>query len=147
MKKLILAIILACSLNAHSQDLIKVINVVHHENGITDFQGEYRVELPAQLQGVINANQIMDAYKGVYNIVKLDTISNIVYAVFIGAPLNLPFLKVVNNITTGFPYVDEDFYDILEAQYQTFVDGLANFSLMPSDAIIGRKWNGSTWNY
>jgi len=149
MKKIILAVLLAFTLakNAQSQDLIKVINVVHHDDGITDYQGEFRIPLPSALTGVVNAPSIMKAYQGIFNIVGLDTISMVYYAVFITKPLRMPFYKVVNDVTTTTPNMPQDYYDVLEELYSQFETDLNNFSLMPSDAIIGKKWNGTTWQY
>lgn len=148
MKKVILAILfILTTICSYSQDLIKVVNVVHHEDGITDYQGEFRIPLPTALTGVVNAPDIMKAYQGVFNIVGLDTIGLVYYAVFVTKPLRMPFFKVVNDITTSIPNMPQDYYDVLEGLYNEFESDLNNFSLMPSDAIIGKKWNGTSWAY
>lgn len=149
MKKVILAILFtfAINVNASSQDLIKIINVVHQEDGVTDYQGEFRIPLPSALTGVVNAPDIMKAYQGVFNIIGLDTISLNYYAVFITKPLRMPFFKVVNDITTSTPNMPNDYQAVLESLYAEFQNDLNNFQLMPSDAIIGKKWNGTTWAY
>lgn len=147
MKKIILLALCLFSINAFSQDLIRVVNVVHHIDGVTEFQGEFRVPLPTSLQSILNAPQILESYKTVYNIVKLDTIANMVYAVFLGERKSLGFFKVVNNVTTTTPCTANDYYTILEEQYNEFVNGLDNFQIMPSDEIIGKRFNGTTWDY
>ena len=149
MKKLFLAILFAFIFieKSNSQDLIKVINVVHHDDGITDYQGEFRIPLPSALAGVVNAPDIMKSYQGMFNIVGLDTIGLTYYAVFISRPLRMPFFKVVNDITTSTPNMPQDYYDSLIELYNDFATQLNNFSLMPSDAIIGKKWNGTSWAY
>ena len=153
MKKIIIAFLLAtivsCNVprGGHAQALIKVINVVHHADGITDYQGEFRIPLPAPLVGVVNAPDIMKSYQGIFNIIGLDTIGLTYYAVFLSRPLRMPFFKVVNDVTTNTPNMPQDYYDELMTIYEDFESELNNFSLMPSDAIIGRKWNGTTWEY
>jgi hypothetical protein len=153
MKKIIIAFLIAviasCNVprGGHAQSLIKVINVVHHADGITDYQGEFRIPLPPPLVGVVNAPDIMKSYQGVFNIIGLDTIGLTYYAVFLSRPLRMPFFKVVNDVTTNLPNMPQDYYDSLITIYEDFETELNNFSLMPSDAIIGRKWNGTTWEY
>jgi len=152
-KKIIIAFLIAtivsCNVprGGHAQALIKVINVIHHADGITDYQGEFRIPLPQPLVGVVNAPDIMKAYQGVFNIIGLDTIGLTYYAVFLSRPLRMPFFKVVNDVTTNLPNMPQDYYDSLITIYEDFESELNNFSLMPSDAIIGRKWNGTTWEY
>lgn len=154
MKKIIVAfliiVIASCSIprGGKAQDLIKVINVVHHSDGITDYQGEFRIPLPTPLIGVVNAPDIMKSYQGMFNIIGLDTIGLTYYAVFISRPLRMPFFKNdANDVTTNIPNIPQDYYDQLITLYEEFETELNNFSLMPSDAIIGRKWNGLTWEY
>ena len=153
MKKIIIAfliiVIASCNVprGAKAQDLIKIVNVVHHEDGITDYQGEFRIPLPLPLIGVVNAPSIMKSYQGIFNIIGLDTIGLTYYAVFLSRPLRMPFFKVVNDVTTNTPNMPQDYYDELITIYEDFETELNNFSLMPSDAIIGRKWNGTTWEY
>lgn len=154
MKKIIIAFLIAtvvsCNVprGGHAQDLIKIINVVHHDDGITDYQGEFRIPLPTALVGVVNAPDIMKSYQGVFNIIGLDTIGLTYYAVFVSRPLRMPFFKNdTNDVTTNIPNMPEDYYNTLISIYEDFESELNNFSLMPSDAIIGRKWNGTTWEY
>lgn len=153
MKKIIIAFLIAtivsCNVprGGHAQALIKIVNVVHHADGITDYQGEFRIPLPPPLVGVVNAPDIMKSYQGIFNIIGLDTIGLTYYAVFLSRPLRMPFLKVVNDVTTNTPNMPQDYYDELITIYEDFETELNNFSLMPSDAIIGRKWNGTTWEY
>ena len=154
-RKIIIALIIitifaACNVprGGHAQDLIKIINVVHHEDGITDYQGEFRIPLPLPLIGVVNAPDIMKSYQGVFNIIGLDTIGLTYYAVFVSRPLRMPFFKNdANDVTTNIPNMPEDYYNTLISIYEDFESELNNFSLMPSDAIIGKKWNGTSWSY
>ena len=152
--KIILAIIIisifaACNVprGGHAQALIKIVNVVHNSDGITDYQGEFRIPLPPPLIGVVNAPDIMKSYQTMFNIIGLDTIGLTYYAVFLSRPLRMPFFKVVNDVTTNTPNMPQDYYDELITIYEDFESELNNFSLMPSDAIIGKKWNGTTWEY
>lgn len=153
--KIILAIIIisifaACNVprGGHAQALIKIVNVVHHEDLSTSFQGEFRIPLPTPLVGVVNAPDIMKAYQGIFNIVGLDTIGLTYYAVFRSRMLNMDlFKRDSNDQTTNVPNMPEDYYNSLITLYEEFETQLNNFSLMPSDAIIGRKWNGLTWEY
>ena len=152
--KIILAIIIisifaACNVprGGHAQALIKIVNVVHNADLSTNYQGEFRIPLPTPLVGVVNAPDIMKSYQGIFNIVGLDTIGLTYYAVFLSRPLRMPFFKVVNDVTTNTPNMPQDYYDELITIYEDFESELNNFSLMPSDAIIGRKWNGTTWEY
>ncbi len=153
--KIILAIIIisifaACNVprGGHAQALIKIVNVVHNADLSTNFQGEYRIPLPPPLVGVVNAPDIMASYQGLYNIIGLDTIGLTYYAVFRSDAFNLPlFKRDSNDLTTNIPNMPEDYYNKLIFSYQYFATQLNNFSLMPSDAIIGRKWNGTTWEY
>jgi hypothetical protein len=153
MKKIIIAFLIAtivsCNVprGGHAQSLIKVVNVVHHADGITDYQGEFRIPLPPPLVGVVNAPDIMKSYQGIFNIIGLDTIGLTYYAVFLSRPLRMPFFKVVDDVTTNLPNMPQDYYDSLITIYEDFETELNNFSLMPSDAIIGRKWNGVSWEY
>jgi|JI10StandDraft_1071094.scaffolds.fasta_scaffold330676_2 hypothetical protein len=153
-KKIIIAFLIAtivsCNVprGGHAQALIKVINVIHHDDLATSFQGEFRIPLPPPLVGVVNAPDIMASYQGLYNIIGLDTIGLTYYAVFRSDAFKLPlFKRDSNDLTTNIPNMPEDFYDRLISSYQYFQTQLNNFSLMPSDAIIGRKWNGTTWEY
>ena len=153
--KLILAIIIisifaACNVprGGHAQGKIKIVNVIHNEDLSTSFQGEYRIPLPPPLVGLVNAPDIMASYQGVYNIIGLDTIGLTYYAVFRSDVFNLPlFKRDSNDLTTNVPNMPDDYYNKLITSYQYFETQLNNFSLMPSDAIIGRKWNGTTWEY
>ena len=153
--KIILAIIIisifaACNVprGGHAQALIKIVNVVHNADLSTNYQGEFRIPLPAPLVGVVNAPDIMKAYQGIFNIVGLDTIGLTYYAVFRSRMLNMDlFKRDSNDQTTNVPNMPEDYYNSLITLYEEFETELNNFSLMPSDAIIGRKWNGLTWEY
>ena len=154
MKKIIIAIIIAtlasCSIprGGHAQALIKIVNVVHNADLSTNYQGEFRIPLPTPLVGVVNAPDIMKAYQGMFNIVGLDTIGLTYYAVFRSRMLNMDlFKRDSNDQTTNVPNMPEDYYNSLITLYEEFETELNNFSLMPSDAISGRTWNGLTWEY
>ena len=134
MKKIIIAFLIAtivsCNVprGGHAQSLIKVVNVVHHADGITDYQGEFRIPLPPPLVGVVNAPDIMKSYQGIFNIIGLDTIGLTYYAVFLSRPLRMPFFKVVDDVTTNLPNMPQDYYDSLITIYEDFETELNNFS-------------------
>lgn len=145
MRTIIFILALLLSVSAFSQEKIRILNVIHDANGVTNYTAQYRVPLPENLTGIPHAAEIVNAYKGVYRIEALDTINNTVYAVFTIPAQPLPFYKVVNNITTQQPNTVDDFYQPLEAQYAELEAGLAAFQLLPSDGIIGKRKIGSSW--
>jgi len=114
-KKIIIAFLIAtivsCNVprGGHAQALIKVINVIHHDDLATSFQGEFRIPLPPPLVGVVNAPDIMASYQGLYNIIGLDTIGLTYYAVFRSDAFKLPlFKRDSNDLTTNIPNMPED---------------------------------------
>lgn len=147
MKKIYLLLcLIILTFNVKSQELIKVVNVVHHEDGITDYQGDFRIQLPQILTGVSNPIEIMKSYQGMFNIIGLDTINSTYYAIFKTKILRMPLFKIVNDVTTNTLNMPEDYYNTLTELYNQFQTDLNNFQLLPSDAIIGSKWNGTTWS-
>lgn len=145
MKNLILAVCLLLTITTQAQEKIRILNVAHDKQGATTYTAQYRVPLPANLSGQPHAAEIVNAYKSVYSIETLDTVNNIVYAVFTIQADPLPLFKVVDNLTTSQPNMPEDFYTPLLAQYAELEAGLAAFQLMPSDNIVGKKLIGNTW--
>lgn len=145
MKVLFIAVCLLLTIQANSQEKIRILNVTHDATGATNYTAQYRIPLPENLVGIPHAEKIVNAYKRVYRIESLDTINNIVYAVFTIPADPLPLFKVVNNITINEPYMPEDFYAPLLLQYAALEAGLAAFQLMPSDYIIGKKLINNTW--
>lgn len=145
MKKLIFAVFILLSITTFGQEKIRILNVAHDKQGATTYTAQYRVPLPANLSGIPHAAEIVNAYKSVYRIETLDTVNNIVYAVFTIQADPLPLYKVVDNITTEQPNMPEDYYAPLLAQYAELEAGLAAFQLLPSDNIIGKKLINNSW--
>lgn len=145
MKKLFIAVCLLLTIQANSQEKIRILNVTHDATGATYYTAQYRVPLPTNLVGIPHASEIVNAYKAIYRIEELDTVNNIVYAVFTIPADPLPLFKVVNNITINEPYMPEDFYTPLILQYNELEAGLSEFQLMPSDYIIGKKLINNSW--
>lgn len=145
MKNIFIAVALLLTLSAQSQEKIRILNVSHDATGATYYTAQYRVPLPANLTGIPHSAEIVNAYKSVYRIESLDTINNVVYAVFTIPAQPLPLYKVVNNITTNQLNSPADFYAQLEAQYDELENGLCNFQLTPSDLIIGKRKIGTSW--
>lgn len=145
MKNLIFAVLSLLSMTTFGQEKIRILNVTHDATGATNYTAQYRVPLPENLVGIPHAAEIVNAYKSVYRIESLDTINNVVYAVFTIQASPMPLFKVVDNITIAEPYAPKDFYAPLIEQYEELEAGLAAFQLLPSDYIIGKKLIADTW--
>lgn len=142
MKKLILAVCLLLTITTQAQEKIRILNVRHDAVGSTYYTAQYRVPLPANLSGVAHAAEIVNAYKTVYRIEALDTINNVVFAVFNIEAKPMLLFKDEAGTTPNMP---EDYYAPLLEQYAELEAGLAAFQLLPSDYIIGKKLIADTW--
>ena len=146
MKTILFFLLMFLSMSAFSQvDKIRITNVSHDKQGVTNYSAEYRVPLPTQLVGVPHSLEILKAYMGIYSVKGLDTIGNDIYMVFEINASPLGVMKVVDNITTEFPNMPDDFYAPLEAQYAELEYALSQFQLLPSDAIIGKVLINNQW--
>jgi hypothetical protein len=146
MKKYLLILLLFAALPSFSQvDKIRITNVSHDKQGSTSYSAEYRVPLPVQLVGIPHSLDILKAYMGIYNVKGLDTVGTDIYLIFEINASPLGVMKVVDNVTTEFPNMPEDFYAPLEAQYAELEYALSQFQLLPSDAIIGKVLINNQW--
>ncbi len=146
MKTILFFASLLLSVSAFSQvDKIRITNVAHDKQGSTSYSAEYRVPLPTQLIGIPHSLDILKAYMGIYNVKGLDTVGTDIYLIFEINASPLGVMKVVDNVTTEFPNMPEDFYAPLEAQYAELEYALSQFQLLPSDAIIGKVLINNQW--
>lgn len=145
MKYLLLALMLFGFSASAQVDKIRITNVRHDKQGSTSYSAEYRVPLPAQLVGVPHSLDILQAYMGIYSVKGLDTIGTDIYLIFEINASPLGVFKVVDNETTEFFNMPEDFYAPLEAQYAELETSLSQFQLLPSDAIIGKVLINNQW--
>jgi hypothetical protein len=146
MKKYLLILLLFATFPTFAQvDKIRITNVSHDKQGSTSYSAEYRVPLPTQLIGIPHSLDILKAYMGIYSVKGLDTIGTDIYLIFEINASPLGVFKVVDNVTTEFPNMPEDFYAPLEAQYAELEYALSQFQLLPSDAIIGKVLINNQW--
>lgn len=146
MKKYLLILLLFATIPTFAQvDKIRIVNVTHDKQGVTNYSAEYRVPLPVQLIGIPHSLDILKAYMGIYSVKGLDTVGTDVFMIFEIAAAPLGVFKVVDNETTEFPNMPEDFYAPLEAQYAELETSLSQFQLLPSDAIIGKVLINNQW--
>lgn len=155
MKKTIFIALMLASITSFSQvETIRFTNMVRHielntstgvPSGYIEVSAIFRIPLPPALLGNSQIAKIADSYRTMYSIDRLDTIDNIVYAVFSVQLHSMGIYKKVNGITTENLITDIDIQNALEVEYGLYSYRLSLFQLMPFDNIIGKSKIGTSW--
>lgn len=156
MMKLITAVALLLTMSASGQNFerIRVLDVSRRitvdpatgvPSGYIEVRPLFRLQLPEALAQLPNVNKVAESYRSMFNIDKIDTIDNTLYAVFIPSPINMNIYKVVDGVTTTDLITDADIKAALQAEYNIYTARLSAFQLLPFDLIIGKSLIGNTW--
>jgi hypothetical protein len=154
MKKILLALMLASFTSFAQVETIRFTNMVRHievnaatgvPSGYIEVSALFRIPLPAALLGNNQLSKIAASYKSMYSIDRLDTIENVVYAVFNVQLPSMGIYKQVNGITTENLITDIDIQNALEAEYNVYNYRFSFFQLLPFDNIIGKSKIGTSW--
>lgn len=156
MRILLIAACLLLTMTATAQDFerIRVTGVTRNiqidpasgmPSGYIEVRSLFRLQLPEALAQLPNVAIIAESYRSMFNIDRIDTIDQVLYAVFIPSPINMSIWKVVNGITTQDMITDADIKAELQQEYNIYTARLGTFQLLPFDGILGKSLIGATW--
>jgi hypothetical protein len=135
MKKLILLFAILIPLFAQSQvERIKILSISRPQPGYAEVQTQMRLQLPSALATNAQARRIFKTYMDRYNVLRLDTIATVVYAVIrpegIAVTLPATLAQARANIL---------------AKYTTLQSQINSFTFLPLDGLIWQYYDGTSW--
>jgi hypothetical protein len=114
-------------------------------SGYIEVYAEFKIAVPPALSATPKARAIAKTYATMYNIISVDTIDGVLYALFTPPPLTLNIYKITNGVTTNEIITAATLRNALIAQYNEYETKFNAFVMLPFDNIIGKSWNGTTW--
>ncbi len=146
MKKLLFLLIFATTA-MQAQNKIENVRINRHisfngimPEGYIEVTARFTLPIPNALLVSPYLAELAESYKGMYQI---DSVAgtNLIFQAKVSTGI-----YVENNPALGITS-EEDVMYLLEAEYGVHQYKLSLFQLFPFDAIIGKRWNGTTWVY
>lgn len=100
---------------------------------------EAAIPIPSHLVTALNKPALAASYSSWYNISGLDSTKE--YAIFYDT-IKPPLVWPDNRALT-----EDDVKELLEDEYALMEFKFNHFALKPFDAILEKKWDGTTWSY
>lgn len=136
MKKIIILLLIIPFCAKAQVERIKVLSMSRPQSGYIEVFTQMRLQLPSVIATNAQANRIFKTYLNQYNVLKLDTIATVVYAVIRPAPISIS----VNPA----PTLAQIRTQIL-ARFTSMQSAINSFTFNPYDAIIWQYYDGTSW--